>query len=111
MTVTPGMPIIAASIFSGSDSTSGGYVRDLLTPLESEAPDLYDAKRTFGPREQVDPVRFLIGLARGFGGLSEEEAIYAIEAHPRPAGRYRLTIKDPPLDGSGRSPSTTKTAR
>ena len=38
MTVTPGMPIIAASIFSGSDSTSGGYVRDLLTPLESEAP-------------------------------------------------------------------------
>ncbi len=38
ITVTPGIPIIAATIFSGSVSTTGGYVKDFHTPLESEAP-------------------------------------------------------------------------
>jgi hypothetical protein len=38
-------------------------------------------------------------LSHRFGGLPEDEAFYAIKAHPLPAGRFRLTVKDPPLDG------------
>jgi hypothetical protein len=38
---------------------------------------LRDSQRMFGTKEHVDPVRFLIGAASGFGGLPEEEAYYA----------------------------------
>ena len=68
-------------------------------PLLELGQGLHDSKRTFGPKEHVDPVRFLIGLAGGFGGLPEDEAFYAIKAQPLPVGRFRLTVKDPPLDG------------
>ena len=68
-------------------------------PLLELGQGLHDSKRNFGPKERVDPVRFLIGSAGGFGGLPEEEAFYAIKAQPLPVGRFRLTVKDPPLDG------------
>ena len=58
-----------------------------------------DSRRTFGRKDAVDPVRFLIGTAGGFGGLPEEEAYYDVRADPRPAGRFRLTVSDVPVDG------------
>ncbi len=60
---------------------------------------IHDSRRTFGRRGQVDPVRFLIGCAGGFGGLPEEEAYYAIRAAPMEAGRFSLTVPDVPVDG------------
>lgn len=67
-------------------------------PLLELAHGLKDSRGMFGAREQVDPVRFLIGSAGGFGGLPEEEAYYAIRAEPQPIGRFRLTVKNPPVD-------------
>jgi len=60
---------------------------------------VHDSRRTFGGRGDVDPVRFLIGTAGGFGGLPEEEAYYGVRADPRRAGRFRLTVADVPADG------------
>lgn len=53
----------------------------------------------FGSKEDVDPIRHLIGTAFGYGGLSEEEAAY-INVEPQlPIGEYQLTVKDVPVDG------------
>ena len=68
-------------------------------PLLALGAGLHDSRRTFGSRDSVDPVRFLIGTAGGFGGLPEEEAYYAIRATPLPVGRYELRVVDVPVDG------------
>ena len=58
-----------------------------------------DSRGTFGSKDEVNPIRHLIGTAAGWGGLPESEAFYAIEAEPRPVGHYTLTISDVPVDG------------
>jgi len=68
-------------------------------PLLELGLGLHDSRRTFGTRDSVDPVRFLIGTAGGFGGLPEEEAYYAIRATHLPVGRYELRVADVPVDG------------
>jgi hypothetical protein len=68
-------------------------------PLLELGRGIHDTKRTFGRRDHVDPVRFLIGSAVGFGGLPEEEAYYAIRAEPIEVGRFRLTVANVPVDG------------
>ncbi len=60
---------------------------------------IHDSRGMFGRRGEVDPARFLIGCAGGFGGLPEEEAYYAVRATPMPSGRYRLTVGEVPVDG------------
>jgi hypothetical protein len=60
---------------------------------------LQDSRRTFGSRSSVDPVRFLIGAAGGFGGLPEEEAYYAVRPTARPPVRHCLRVADVPVDG------------
>jgi len=57
-----------------------------------------DAARMFGKKQDVDPVRHLIGTAFGWGGLPENEAFYFTEAGPRPAGNYTFTFEDVPVD-------------
>lgn len=59
---------------------------------------LPDSVRMFGKKQDVDPVRHLIGTAIGWGGLPESEAYYYVEAEPQPAGRYTFTFKDVPVD-------------
>lgn len=54
--------------------------------------------RTFGRRDEVDPVRHLIGTAAGWGGLPEREAKY-VSPGPLPVGEYRLRVRDVPVDG------------
>ena len=55
--------------------------------------------RAFGRREDVDPIRHLLGAAAGWGGLPESEAFY-INVNPElPVGEYTLTIGDVPVDG------------
>lgn len=54
--------------------------------------------RAFGRREDVDPVRHLLGTAAGWGGLPESEAYY-INVEPRlPVGEYALTLDEVPVD-------------
>lgn len=53
----------------------------------------------FGTKEEVDPVRHLIGTALGWGGLPEREAFYLNVNPGLPVGDYELTVpKDVPVD-------------
>jgi hypothetical protein len=55
------------------DQASQKKIRDALLTLAETLPD---TKRTFGARDQVDPVRHLIGTAFAFGGNPEKDALY-----------------------------------
>lgn len=67
----------------------------LLLELAKGVPDTH---RTFGSKEEVDPVRFLIGSAFGWGGLPTEEAYYLNVNPELPIGEYQVTVKDVPVD-------------
>ncbi len=55
------------------DQASQKKVRDALLMLGTTLPD---TKRMFGPKDQVDPIRHLIGTAMAFGGNPEKDALY-----------------------------------
>jgi hypothetical protein len=57
-----------------------------------------DTRATFGSKEDVDPVRHLLGTAWGWGGLPEEEAYYLNVEPSLPVGAYQLTVRDVPVD-------------
>jgi hypothetical protein len=57
-----------------------------------------DFDRVFGRREEVDPVRHLIGTAAGWGGLPTSESSYVGVAPGLPPGEYELTFRDVPVD-------------
>jgi hypothetical protein len=80
------------------DRASQKKVRDALLQLGSTVPD---SRRMFGPRDQVDPVRHLIGTAMAWGGNPEKDAIYLNVTPGKNDGNtvYRLTVKDVPVDG------------
>lgn len=78
------------------DTTSLDETRDALLAL---ARNLTGFDRMFGTKDEVDPVRHLIGTAAGWGGLPTSEAAY-IGVDPRlPVGNYELTVADVPVDG------------
>ncbi len=77
------------------DPESLDATRDALLDL-ARGLDSFD--RTFGAREEVDPVRHLIGCAAGWGGLPTSEATY-IGVDPNvPPGDYELVFKDVPVE-------------
>jgi hypothetical protein len=55
----------------------------------------------FGPKDQVDPVRHLIGTATGWGGNPEKDAMYLTVMPSKNDGTtvYKLTVRDVPVDG------------
>src|SRR6478735_1817344 len=53
----------------------------------------------FGARQDVDPVRHLVGTAAGWGGLPSGEATYVNVDPGLPPGEYQLTVRDVPVDG------------
>ena len=57
-----------------------------------------DARATFGSKEDVEPIRHLLGTAWGWGGLPEEEAYYLNVEPNLPVGAYQLTFRDVPVD-------------
>jgi len=66
-------------------------------PLLELAKGLPNTKKTFGSKAEVNPVRFLLGSAFGWGGLPAEEAFY-LNVNPNlPVGEYQLTVKDVPV--------------
>ncbi len=81
--------------YPDDDAESFDATRNALLALSEGIPD---AARTFGTREDVDPVRHLIGTAYGWGGLPEYEALYTVVSTPQPVGRYQITFRDVPVD-------------
>jgi hypothetical protein len=53
----------------------------------------------FGSRDEVDPIRHLIGTALGWGGNPDKEAFYLNVTPEKNDGRtvYRMTVKDVPV--------------
>src|SRR5580704_266713 len=80
------------------DPVSQKKVRDALLVLAST---ISDFKGAFGAKNEVDPVRHLIGAAAGWGGNPDKAAIYLNVTPPNNDGKtfYRLTVKDVPVDG------------
>ena len=73
-------------------------VRDALLVLGSTMPDF---KHAFGTKDQVDPIRHLIGTALGWGGNPDKDAIYLNVTVPNNDGKtvYSLVVRDVPVDG------------
>jgi hypothetical protein len=82
---------------------------DTRTALLHLAKNVQGFAHTFGRKDEVDPVRHLLGTAAGWGGLPEHEAYYVNVDPGLPVGRYTLRVTDVPSTASGRSRSTTPT--
>jgi hypothetical protein len=79
------------------DSDSLDRTRRALLALAAEQTSF---ERSFGSREEVDPVHHLIGTAAGWGGLPDAEATYVGASPNLPVGEYELTVgADVPVDG------------
>ena len=83
------------------DQASHQKVRDALRVLASTLLDSKGTQGMFGPRDQVDPVRHLIGAGWGRGGLPDKDATYLSVTPARNDGTviYRLSVGDVPVDG------------
>jgi hypothetical protein len=55
-------------------------------------PYIPDSSRMFGSKEEVDPVRHLIGTAAGYGGLPEQEAYYVNIDPNLPVAEYVINV-------------------
>jgi hypothetical protein len=73
-------------------------VRDALLALAKTLPD---TMRMFGTKDEVDPIRHLIGSASAWGGNPEKDALYLNVTPIKNDGTtpYQLTVKDVPVDG------------
>jgi hypothetical protein len=80
------------------DPISQKKIRETLQTLGSTLPDL---KRMFGTKDQVDPVRHLIGAAMGWGGNPDTEAVYLSVTPAKNDGTtiYKLRVKEVPVAG------------
>jgi hypothetical protein len=80
------------------DQASQKKVRDALIVLGSTLPDF---KHAFGTKDQVDPIRHLIGSATAWGGNPDKEATYLNVTPAKNDGNAicRLSAKDVPVDG------------
>ena len=87
----------SAVAFAGDeyDPASLDATRSALLAL---AAGLRSFERTFGSRDEVDPVRHLIGTAAGWGGLPVSEASYVGVDPQLPVGFYDLSMHDVPVD-------------
>lgn len=80
------------------DEKSRSATRTALTQLSELLPD---NRRMFGSKDAVDPVRFLIGTAIGWGGNPDKDAIYLARTEPENNGStaYRLKVGNVPVEG------------
>lgn len=80
------------------DQASQKKVRDALLVLSTTIPDFTKA---FGTKEQVDPIRHLIGTASGWGGNPDKDATYLNVTPTKNDGAtvYKLNVKDVPVNG------------
>lgn len=80
------------------DQASQKKVRDALLVLATTIPDF---KGAFGTKDEVNPVRHLIGSAAGWGGNPDKDATYLNITPANNDGTtvYKLNVKDVPVDG------------
>jgi hypothetical protein len=80
------------------DEASRKKVRAALLQL---AETISDTRRMFGTKDQVDPVRHLIGTALLWGSNPEKDALYLPVTPARNDGTiiHKLAVKDVPVDG------------
>lgn len=80
------------------DEASQTKVRDALLVLAST---MQDFKKAFGRKDQVDPVRHLIGSAAGWGGNPDKDATYLNVTPGKNDGEtiYKLNVKNVPVNG------------
>jgi hypothetical protein len=80
------------------DPASQKKVRDALLVLNSTMPDF---RRAFGSKDQVDPIRHLIGTAAAWGGNPDREATYLNVTPSKNDGAtiHKLVVKDVPVNG------------
>ena len=73
-------------------------VRDALSKLGET---MSGFSKAFGKKEEVDPLKHLIGTARGWGGNPDRDAQYLSVTPEENDGNtiYRLVVKDVPVDG------------
>jgi hypothetical protein len=80
------------------DQVSLVKVRNAVLGL---GPFIPDSRRVFGTREEVNPVRHLVGTAGGWGGGSEKAVLF-LSTFPKLSHTntpYQLRVKDVPVDG------------
>lgn len=79
------------------DAASQKKVREALLTLATTLPDF---KKSFGPKEQVDPIRHLVASAAAWGGNPDKDATYLnfTPADNDGATAYTLNVKDVPVD-------------
>ena len=80
------------------DQASQKTVRDALLVLQSTLPDF---RKAFGTKDDVDPIRHLLGTAAGWGGNPDKDATYLNITPANNDGTtvYKLSVKDVPVDG------------
>lgn len=70
-----------------------------IGPILELAKGLKRYTETFGSKQEVNPVHFMIGSASAWGGLPDKAAIYENVQPNLPVGKYELTVKDVPVSG------------
>ncbi|KRB49792.1 carboxylesterase [Rhizobium sp. Root708] len=80
------------------DAASQKKVRDALLVLATTMPDF---NKSFGKKEEVDPVRHIVATAAAWGGNPDRDAMYLNVTPTKNDGKtvYRLNVKDVPVDG------------
>jgi hypothetical protein len=80
------------------DKASQDLTRGALLELAALLPD---TRGMFGAKDQVDPVRHVIGSASAWGGNPETEAMYLNREAPQNDGQtvYRVKVVDVPVQG------------
>lgn len=79
------------------DQASLKEVRDALLVLAKHTDGF---RHAFGTKDEVDPIKHLIGTAAGWGGNPDKDATYIGENVPKNDGAtiYRLHVKDVPVN-------------
>lgn len=80
------------------DQASQKKVREALLVLGSGLPD---TSQMYGRKSEVDPTRFVIGAALGWGANPPKEALYLNVTPKKNDGTtvYKLNVRDVPVDG------------
>ena len=69
-----------------------GQYRAMIAAILNLGPFIPDSSCMFGSKEEVDPVRHLIGTAGGWGGLPEREAYYVNVDPNLPVAEYVINV-------------------
>ena len=86
-----------SSNFRTRDQASLKEIRDALLVLANHTDGF---KHAFGTKDQVNPIKHLIGTAAGWGGNPDKDATYIGAAVPKNDGKivYKLHVTEVPAD-------------